>query len=298
MRYAFLFILCAIASSDRASAQVPVGDEAFRIIRQLFEYDATLPLNPRIIQKLDSAAFAREKFVIDGWRGTRIPGLIALPKNAQSRHPVVLLIDGIGGWKERWWQPTSWNRGRVLVDTLLANGYAVIMIDAPASGDRIHENDFETAETFIRKPAQFRDFAIQNTIEHRRVLDYLATRADIDTTRIGALGLSVGGMTTFFLGTIEPRIKAGVTGLTPLWRFGDITSPGNYASRISMPLLMLMGRKDSYYTAAHVDQVYGLLGSSAKEVVWYDVGHRLPEGYAGEAADWFRQHLTATNETK
>lgn len=293
-----LILLFAFAGVGRAPAQTPVGDEAFSVIRQLYEYDASLPLNAKIVQKIDSAAFMRETFVIDGWRGSRVPGLIAFPKPRASRSPVIVLIDGIGGWKERWWQSTSWNRGRVLIDTLLANGYAVIMIDAPASGDRIHENDFETAETFIRKPAQFRDFTIQNTIEHRRVLDYLATRSDIDTTRIGALGLSVGGMTTFFLGTVEPRIKAGVTGLTPLWRFGSVTSPANYASRVQMPLLMLMGRKDSYYTEEHVEQVAAWLGSSAKKVVWYDVGHRLPEEYAAEAAAWFRNYLPARNEAE
>ena len=298
MRAFALASALVLCSATAAAAQKPVADEAFAVIRSLYEYDDALPLNARTLQHFDTAGFTREKFVIDGWRGTRIPGLIALPKTNRMQHPVIVLIDGIGGWKERWWQQTSWNRGRVLVDSLLASGFAIVMIDAPASGERTHENDYETAEAFIKKPAQLRDLVIQNVIEHRRVIDYLETRADIDTARVGMLGLSLGGMTTFFLGSVDSRVKAGVTGVTPLWRFGPVTSAANYAPRVTMPMLMLMGRRDSYYTSEQVAQVYASLASRHKEVVWYDVGHRLPEEYAAAAADWFRRHLEPNGDHK
>lgn len=291
IRIAMVLIVLAVAAPVDAQQRQPVGEQAYRIVESLFEYDAALPLNSHTILVFDTTTFRREKFVIDGWRGSRVPGLIAVPKAAAAPAPVIMLVDGIGGWKERWWQHSSWNRGRLLVDSLITSGFAVVMIDAPASGERTYENDYETAEVFIRKPAQLRDLVLQNTIEHRRVLDYLATRADIDTTRIGVAGLSLGGMVTFVLGAVEPRIKAGAAGLTPLWRFGPVTSAATYASHVEMPLLMLMGRTDSYYAAADVDQVYGLLRSDVKHLVWYDVGHRLPEAYAGEMAAWFRKHL-------
>jgi dienelactone hydrolase len=293
---AIAVIVLAAAGTVEAQQRQPVGEEAFTVVRSLFEYDASLPLNSRTIQTFDTISFKREKFAFDGWRGSRVPGLIAIPKAAPAPVPVILLVDGIGGWKERWWQQTSWNRGRVLIDSLIASGYAVVMIDAPASGERTYENDYETAEIFIRKPAQLRDLVLQNTIEHRRVLDYLATRSDIDTTRIGVAGLSLGGMMTFILGAVEPRIKAGVAGLTPLWRFGPVTSAATYASHVEIPMLLLMGRTDSYYTPDDVAQVYALLGSRAKHLVWYDVGHRLPEAYAGASAEWFRNHLGKKSE--
>lgn len=292
MRYAtVMMLLLAAVGRMEAQQREPVGEEAFTVVHSLFEYDTSLPLHSRTIQTFDTIPFKREKFVIDGWRGSRVPGLLAVPKAVQKPVPVILLVDGIGGWKERWWQHTSWNRGRVLIDSLIASGYAVVMIDAPASGERTYENDFETAESFIRKPPQYRDLILQNTIEHRRVVDYLATRADIDTARIGAAGLSLGGTMTFILGAVEPRIKAGVAGLSPLWRFGPVTSAATYASHVEIPMLMLMGRTDSFYTSEDVTQVYGLLGSKTKELVWYDVGHRLPEAYAGATTAWFRSHL-------
>lgn len=290
MRFCTAFLVLFFASS--ASAQIrPASDERFAILANLFTYDAALPLHARTFERFDTATFIREKIVFDGWRGSRVPGLVAIPKTAGSRHPLILLIDGIGGWKERWWLRTSWNRGRMLIDSLIASGYAVAMIDAPASGERTYENDYETAETFVRKPAQWRDMALQNAIEERRLLDYLFTRTDVDTTRIGVLGLSHGGMESFYLSALEPRVRVAVAGLTPMQNIDEVLLPADYAAHVRVPLLMLMGRNDAWYTRAQVEKVFGSVASKDKQLVWYDVGHRLPEEYTGAAVAWFRQYL-------
>ncbi|MEP6494965.1 MAG: dienelactone hydrolase family protein [bacterium] len=281
----------ALTLAAAAAAQDLRGEQSFRTLAPLFAYDSTLPLRARTLERFDTANFTRQKLVIDGWRGSRVPGLIAVPKNSTTRHPVIVLIDGIGGWKERWWQATSWNRGRVLIDSLMAAGFAVAMLDAPASGERTFENDFENAESFVKRPAQWRDMGLQNTIEQRRLLDYLATRADIDTTRIGVLGLSHGGMVTFILAALEPRVRVAVAGLTPMQSIPDALLPENYASRVHVPLLMLAGSKDTWYTRDQTERVLAMVGSKDKQLVWYDVGHRLPEEYAGAATTWFRRHL-------
>jgi len=220
-----------------------------------------------------------------------VPGLIAWPKDGASRHAIVLLVDGIGGWKERWWQRTSWNRGRLLVDSLLAAGFAVAMADAPASGERTYENDYETAETFVRKLPQWRDMGLQNAVEMRRVIDYLATRPEIDAQHLGVLGLSHGAMEAFILSALEPRVRVAVAGLTPQHKIPDILLPLNYAPRVKIPLLMMAGRLDTWYTQDEVEQVLAAVSSNDKRLVWYDVGHRLPEEYAGAAVAWFRKYL-------
>jgi hypothetical protein len=53
---------------------------------------------------------------------------------------------------------------------------------------------------------------------------------------------------------------------------------------------MLMGRTDAWYTQAQAEQIFGLIPTQ-KDLIWYDVGHRLPEHYAGAAVTWFRRHL-------
>ncbi len=47
-------------------------------------------------------------------------------------------------------------------------------------------------------------------LDNMRVLDYLQTRPEVDQNRIGAMGISGGGMNTFFTTALDSRIKACV----------------------------------------------------------------------------------------
>src|SRR5207253_1121344 len=47
-------------------------------------------------------------------------------------------------------------------------------------------------------------------LDNIRVIDYLLTRPEIDKQNIAAMGISGGGMNTFFTAAIDERIKASV----------------------------------------------------------------------------------------
>jgi dienelactone hydrolase len=258
--------------------------------RGQFSYDPSQPLHARQIGRVDTVGFTREKIVFDG-AGARVPALVAVPRSGPARHPVIVLVDGIGGWKERWWSATSWNRGRILIDSLLAAGFAVAMADAPASGERTFENDFVTAESFIKDLPKWREMGLKNAVETRRLIDYLSARPDIDSTGVGLLGLSLGGMMTFALAATDSRVKAAVAGLTPMQNIPEVLMPPQFAALIRVPMLMLAGSRDAWYTRAQVESAFAGIATRDKKLVWYNVGHRVPEDYAGEATRWFRQAL-------
>ena len=81
--YAATFLALLAASTARGQS---ANDATFRTLAGLFAYDAALPLNARTFEKFDTTTFTRQKLVFDGWRGSRVPGLIAVPKNAAARH--------------------------------------------------------------------------------------------------------------------------------------------------------------------------------------------------------------------
>ncbi|OGG03001.1 MAG: hypothetical protein A3F83_04375 [Candidatus Glassbacteria bacterium RIFCSPLOWO2_12_FULL_58_11] len=74
----------------------------------------------------------------------------------------------------------------------------------------------------------------------RRAIDYLVTRPEVDPERIGATGISGGGVTTFFLAQIDDRIKAAA----PV--SGECSSVGQVQGRLAVEHCDCMYPVNSY----------------------------------------------------
>jgi dienelactone hydrolase len=282
------------AQNDSPYIMKPISAEAFEVMRDFFNYDKTIPLDARIVESQDNPEYVREKVVFRGVRDSRVPGYLAIPKNGTQPYPCVLLLHGAGGSKASWWDPKIVGPYK-LIKQLLLSGFAVMSLDAQYHGERILNNDFETTNSFIQRGwwYRIRDMLIQSTIKYRRGIDYLSTRSEIDINKIGVLGYSLGSMMTFQLTGVEPRIRVSVACVTPTSkRQYSASTPHYFAQGIdSRPFLMLMGRKDSYYTIDEAQQLFELVDSPTKELVFYDSGHILPDDFATKAVEWFLQHL-------
>lgn len=283
----------SVAEANAALPVRAVSAEAFGIVRRFYDYDDASPLSASVIARQDRPTYVREKIVFNGMLGSRVPGYLALPKERAGRVPVVLLLDGIQGSKERWFEQDSWPRGPLVTDSLLAAGFGVLALDARYHGERVAESDY-------RSPGlgggSFQELFLATVVDYRRALDYLATRPEVDTTRIGALGLSMGGMMSFALASLDPRVRVVVAGVTPISAFKDpaqvAVSPQTFAPHLrDVPVLMQMGRTDGFYNEADVNAFFGLLPGARKELVWYESGHRLPPEYAPRGVAWLRRHL-------
>jgi len=282
-----------IAQNDAPFIMKPISAEAFEVMRDFFNYDKTIPLEARIVESQDNPEYVREKIVFRGVRDSRVPGYLAIPKNGTQPYPCVLQLHGGGLSKSAWWDPKIVGLYK-LNRQLLSSGFAVMSLDAQYHGERILNNDFETLN-FIQRGWEYRgrDMQVQSTVEYRRAIDYLSTRSEIDITKIGVIGYSLGGMMTFQLTGVEPRIRVSVACVTPTTKqqYSAIT-PHNFAQGVdSRPFLMLMGRKDSYYTIDEAQQLFDLVDSPTKELVFYDSGHILPDDFVTKAVECFLQHL-------
>jgi len=269
-----------------------VSDEVFQSIAQFYDYDQDIPLEARIVAKNELAEGTREKIVFTGIDHTKVPAYLVLPKSGEGTYPVILIVDGISGSKERWFDDSSWPKGGLVTKSLLNMGFAVMILDAVYHGERSAENEYAPAT--LEYPIAARNMIMQTAIEYRRAIDYLSTRTEIDTTRIGMLGLSMGGLITFQLTSVDSRIKTAVAGLTPLIKdpkYQPVEST-TFAGHIQCSsFLMISGNKDNWYTMTEARQLYDLIPIDQKEFVEYDSGHEPPIEYVEKVTNWFVNYL-------
>lgn len=310
-----LVLWCGSASFQRAHAREPreetakempalefLGEEGAKAIARLYDYDPSIPLEARVVERVKKDGFLREKVVFRGVQGFLVPGIMQTPEG-EGKRPCVLLLHGWSGSKDAWWQDGNYISGGEMRKSLLASGFAILALDAQCHGDRIAVNDYAPVNHYVdpvdpaRPPRKgyFTQVEIymQTTRDYRRAIDYLETRPDIDKSRIGAVGYSMGGTQTFLLTGVEPRIKAACAIAAPAdnSKWSPI-APQNFARGIaSRPFLTIIGRSDELCPLARAKAVHALIPSPTKDQVLFDAGHRLPAAYVSHALQWMRKHL-------
>jgi len=270
------------------------SNEVFESIAQFYNYDKDIPLDAKIVGQQEFSYGNREKIIFKGVNNSTVPAYLTIPKNGASTHPVVVIADGIYGSKERWFEDDSWPKGGLITKSFLRAGFAVLILDAAYHGERTSEYDYVSPPFPFTFPNESRHMGIQTATEYRRAIDYLSTRSEIDTSRIGMMGLSMGALITFQLSSVDPRIKTAVAGLAPPLKLpelqaGDVCTFANHVSCNSF--LMFMGNEDPFYSMEEAHELYDRIPISQKEFVEYNVGHEPPAEYVEKVTDWFEKHL-------
>lgn len=218
----------------------------------------------------------------------RVIGILRRPRDA-DRPPLVLLIPGLDSTKEEF---------KLWEDVYLARGLATLSLDGPGQGEGGYDApmrpDYEVAVTAL--------------------LDALEGRPGLDLGRVGAIGVSLGGYYVARAAAHEPRIRAAVAlsgpyelapvwvGLPPMTRekalfhgAGDVSrfTLEGVAKRIRQPLLVVFGRRDRLFPAAHAERL--AREAAAAELVIYETGNHgctnLHWRHTPLEADWLAAQL-------
>lgn len=279
-----------------------VGEEGFGVLKEIYDYDATIPLETRVVEKAVKENIEREKIVFRGAQGFLVPGYFQLPPERNGPVPCVLLLHGWSGSKEHWWADNNYISGGQVRKALLVSGYAVLALDAQCHGDRIAVNDYAPVNHFQDKelgPAQrkgyltLREIYIQTTRDYRRAIDYLTSRPEIDPQRIGVWGYSMGGAQAYLLTGVEPRIKAVVSCCAPkdADRFSPVGPQNFFPGFGERPFLTVMGRTDELCPVEHAQAMHELNPSPQKELILLDAGHKFPPEFVPPAVAWLKSKL-------
>jgi dienelactone hydrolase len=291
-----LFGVLANAQATSSAASRPLGGEASVAVMTFFAYDRTLPLSPRVADSSKTASYRREKIVFTGADGRRVPALLAVPTRATGPVPVVLALHAGAGSKEDWWQADSFEHGSLVTERLVASGIAVVSLDAELHGERAAASDFDSFRAMWFDKQWFswiRNGLILTVRDYRRVLDYLQSRKDIDTSRVAVIGYSLGGIAALQLAAVEPRIRAVVScvgGLDAPWLFP--VAPINLAPALGrLPLLLIGGRTDPLVSEAMMVALNNAIEGGKHRMLFFASGHQLPSAYADSATAWLAMNI-------
>jgi pimeloyl-ACP methyl ester carboxylesterase len=228
--------------------------------------------------------------------GHAVVGNLRRPAGA-ARPPLVLLIPGLDSTKEEFF---GWE------NVFLARGMATLSLDGPGQG--------ETGFALAIRP----DYEIAVAA----MLDVLEERDDLDTGRVAAVGVSLGGYYAPRSGAFEPRLRAvaGISGpydmganwegLPPLTRAtlahhtgaadedearakaSELSLQG-VLGRLTQPALFVTGRLDRLIPWQDTKRI----ADEAPNATWvlYDDGahvcNNIPFKYRPLVADWTREQL-------
>jgi dienelactone hydrolase len=135
----------------------------------------------------------------------RVPGILVKRAESIGKSAAVVVLHGTGGNKE----------GQLpLLRDLAAKGFITVAIDARYHGERSKagKGSEEYQQAILRAFRQQREhpFFFDTVWDVMRLIDYLASRDDVDPKRIGLIGFSKGGIETYLAAAVDERIACAV----------------------------------------------------------------------------------------
>ena len=164
-----------------------------------------VPLAARVQALPREGDLAVEQFWFSSDATHQIDAVAYKPANASGRLPVAILLHGTGGRKESM-APLAKEFARAGILAVSMDGRYHGAQYGPENGTELY---FKAIADAFRTGAEH-PFLFDSVWDIMRLIDYLETRADADSSRIGLIGLSKGGMEGWLAAAVEPRIHAVV----------------------------------------------------------------------------------------
>jgi hypothetical protein len=187
--------------------------------------DTHAPLQAQTLEVKTYPTYRREKFVFRSRPGMGVLGYLLTPTAAKPPHAPILCIPGHGRGVDDIVGIDSDGSDRTVKVTYqydfaiqaVEHGMAAVAIEPMAFGCR---RDLKTVarslEANVCQPSAGSALLLGQTMigwrvyDMMRTIDWIATRPELDSKRVGCMGISGGGMATLFAAALDPRIQASL----------------------------------------------------------------------------------------
>ena len=196
--FALLLFCCALAPARADATGELVQSRRLRAAFMKRFERPRVALEPAVVSTEIRDGLLREKITVASEAGVRVPVLVIRKAGDASRHPVVICLHGLGGNKEGL---------SGYLEQFARRGFVGVALDARYHGDRAGNLSRAMAESF--RTGKEHPYLWDTVWDTWRVIDYLQTRQDVDKERLGAMGISLGGHTTWMV-SADSRVKVAV----------------------------------------------------------------------------------------
>lgn len=175
-------------------------------------------LKPVLRETMQKDGYRIESVTYEVEPGDAVPALLLVPDGVSDTSPapaIAIWHQHAGQWHLGKSEPAGLD-GDPMHHTgvaLAKEGYVVLCPDALCFEERqdpdgkLKGGNFERFE-FLRYVVAGKSMAWKNVLDMRRAVDFLVSRPEVDSGRIGCYGHSMGSTHTWLVGPHEPRLKA------------------------------------------------------------------------------------------
>ena len=278
-------------------------------------------ISATLVAQSESAGYVLEKLVLDLNGIESVPAYFVKPVGSEQPLPCILYNHAHGGkfelGKDEFLAGRDTLQTPAYAEALTSNGYAGLCIDAWVFGERRGRTQTEVFKQMLWNGQVLWGMMVYDSL---RVLDYLASRGDVDAERIGTMGLSMGSTMSWWIAALDTRVKVCVD-ICCLTDFHSLiesrgldehgiyyyvpsllkhfTTAGINALIAPRPHLSLAGNCDPLTPPAGLDRideelqrVYDSMGSKdAWQLKRYDIGHFETAEMRSEVISFFNRRI-------
>jgi dienelactone hydrolase len=287
------------------------------------------PLKSQTLEVRDFPDYRREKFVFESRPGLFVLGYLLAPRSAKPPHRAMICLPGHGRGVDDIVGINDKGQGRSDKDgyqhdfaiQCVEHGMAAVAIEQVGFGcrrdPRARKKSLGTSSC---RPAAGAALLLGETMvawrvwDVMRTIDWIESRDDLDSDRVGCMGISGGGTITTFASALEPRIKiALISGYLNTFRDSILSIShciDNYVPGILQwcemydvagliaprPLFVESGDEDSIFPVEasresfeRVKKVYGVFGKP--ELAEQEVFHGKHSFHGKRGLSFLAKHL-------
>jgi len=290
--------------------------------------DGPPPLAPEPVERVDLGDVIREKVTYAVEPGERVPAFLFLPKTGAGPRPAVLCHHQHGGEFEVGKDGPAGlgsTPDQHYAIELARRGYVTLAPDALCFNERrdpagkLEGAEYERYQA-LHRLTEGKTLQGKFVWDARRAIDYLVSRPEVDRSRIGMIGHSLGGQETLFTTAADLRIKAAVSScgfasLAVLKRdrilhnfalfVPGLAEAGDYGAVLALvaprPFLVAARTADPIFprdgieaTVAAARQAYAAQGAADRLGTFYEDGaHQFSPAMREAAYSWLDRWLKA-----